>query len=343
MAALAVAFLPALSNAENPFMNPTAVNLLERWNPDGTYGLTLTASAQLGSPDGPAVGSVDYSANGSSWRVFPSQTQPDDTVWIRYTFPDPVTIDKLTVTWRDANHSPNNYTWSDQSGVIASDADGPFATGTITNTFAARTSNFLELRFNPADTAVNVFELVHAGAYLAPGQVLLTDDGVHNIMYDERTRFVRTGFNDLGRWTDLTPGTSPTFGLKPSGTASSITWELGQGYYITGAHISHIDVNRALSNASLQVSMDGIDFTTVWADPDGSYRFRGEPAPRDLGYIVLDAPYNTDFPLAKFVRLNWGDNNNTVELMEFQLFGIAPESSAALLLALAVALLWRRR
>jgi hypothetical protein len=340
MVALVMACLPAPSIAENPFMNPTAVNLLERWNPDGTYGLGLTVSAQT-PPNGPGLGAVDYSAAGFSWRVNNPHLQPGNQVSIRFDFPSPVTIDKLTVTWRDANHSPGNYTWSDQSGVIVSDSGGPYPTGTLTNTFAARTVNFLEFKSSPANTAVNIFETVHLGAFLAPGQVLLTDDGVYNIMYDERTRFVRTGFNDLGRWTDLRPGTSPSFGLKPSGAASNITWELGQAYFLTGAHISHIDTSRSLSNASLQVSFDGVDFTTVWSDE--AYIFRGEAAPRDKGYIVFDAPFNTDFPLAKFVRLNWGTNNNTVELMEFQLFGIAPEPSAALLLALAVALLWRRR
>lgn len=331
------------------FSNPQNVNQLERWNPNGTYSPWLATDGNtygnvISQPNGNGyiLGTVDYNAHGSGWR--PSQQLQT----IRYTFDRPKTIDRVSVSWRPA-HNEDNFVFRDQTNtpfVTFSDPVNGTPTGTTFYTFAPRTVTYIEFESlfdaNNTHPVTDTFEINGVGAYLAPGQ-RQEFDGTFNIFFDET--FVqgvnRFGFDDSGQFTDHLFGQN---GVKPAGgAAGSTTWKLSQAYNITGAFISHFDTGRFLADAKIEVSLDNVSFTTIWDDADNEYRFRSEAAPRDLGYIVLDPPFNSAFPLAQYVRLSWGANASPVELSEFQLFGFIPEPGSIGLVALGAGLMSRRR
>jgi hypothetical protein len=180
-------------------------------------------------------------------------------------------------------------------------------------------------------------ELVHLGARPAASQAVPVD-GTFNLFYQPFTRIA--GFNDNGLWTD----DLPWVGQKPSSTAGFTTWQFDQPYNIRGALLPQYDQGRFLADAKIEISLDGINWTTVFDDANDAWVFRGEAAPRALGYAVWTSTFAYGDLNAQYVRLSWGANGSTVELNEFVLFGgPVPEPAGLALLALGGAALLRRR
>ncbi|OPZ26477.1 MAG: F5/8 type C domain protein [Lentisphaerae bacterium ADurb.BinA184] len=324
----------AAQAAQWTFLNPTEVNLLERWDADGTYGLPVVYSGD------PAWRAVDYSAPGSGWRVNKGGTPY--LAYAEWTFPQEVTLGNLDVFWRAYNHSPNNYQFLDGDGnIIASNADAGRFEGLYTHPLSTPvTTDKLRLQFT-MDTGTDYYlaECNNVGAYLASGESLAID-GTYNILYDEDAPATITGSGYSPTWYDHIHGSN---GAKPDTAGGSIQFQLSQKYLINGAFIPQYDSGRYLANMALEVSMDGASWTTVYSDSE--WHFRTENPPRELGYVVLNSPYSTAPLLAQYVRLSWGPNLNPVELGEFQLFGTpVPEPATLSVLALGgLALLRRRR
>jgi hypothetical protein len=356
------------------FSNPQDVNLLERWNPDGTYTpwtMAGTWGNTISATEGLAVASIDYSAWGMAWRINKPGLDATKTATIRYTFSQPMLIDELRFLVREANHGPTNYTWSDQNGVIVTytqpqvgdtGSSWRMPAGTYSDTFAPRLVSYLEWSTTLDNTTgvnadpnfYHLLEVSGFGAFAAPGQAV-HKDGTYNLLYDSNAHYepsMSSGASAM--WSDHLPGSN---GAKPSPSAGFATYDLGATHYITGAFLTQYDTARYLSGASLDVSLDGVNWTRVWTDTDtgglnldasvAEWHFRGEAAPRNLGYIVLDAPYNTDFPQARYVRLNWNDHPlggaGIVEITEFQIFGFIPEPGSAMVLAAGAMMLGVRR
>lgn len=233
--------LAASAQAYPMFSNPQSVNLLERWNPDGTYALGVTATA------GNAVRAIDFSHQGVGWNV--NNPTALGTVTVRYTFDSPKTIDTVSVNFRP-NHAPTNYTFQDQNGVIVTNNTDPaFLSDLYTHTVTPRTSDYIELVSNPAATSSNIWEINQIGAYLAPGEQLAID-GTYNVFYEESP--TPTGFDDLGRWTDLT-----YIALSPSTTANFQTYNFANTYLFKGAYLNYQfrgNGNASLEGAQIEIS-----------------------------------------------------------------------------------------
>lgn len=288
------------------FTDPTQVNLLEQWNNDGSYALNCTSTA------GDPTNAVAYASGGGGWVVGNSQAQPDDTISARFTFPQPVVLGQVMVQWRVDSHAPRNYTFRDQNGVIVTDTKGPYDGQPRVHTFAPRTCEYLEISSHPAGTAVNVFEIDHLGAYLAKGQVLPMT-GTTNILFEETGKMTVTGSGYDPSWISHSTGMT-----KPASEGGNMTLHLSREYELLGAFLSQYDSSRYMADARIEISRDGAHWTTVFQLE--KYHFRGEPAPRDKGYITWDVPPNTNLN-ASWVRLSWGPNNDPVEITQFQLFG----------------------
>lgn len=329
------------------FQNPTAVNLLSRWdfNTGRYYYDPLLDSDALGAGDfltfndgSRHQSTVDYATAGNGYSVSKPGAGQTKTVTMRWTFDEPRTIDTITTTWRAPDHSTNNYTFRDQTGDIFTHAPGPrFGAGTITHNFGARTSNFLEFETTLDDGTGEFYHLMEnlgMGAYLAPGQQLKMD-GTYDIFFDPHTLIA--GNDGGGDWTNHAQGFN---GFKPVGTDGEVIYDLGQIYKIRGAMLTHFDSGRFLANATISVSETNLpgSYVTIYG-PDTEWHFRGEAAPRELGYVVLD-----QFADGRFVKLEWSNNLNPVEITQFQVFGLLPEPASFGLLTLGgLAVLGRRR
>lgn len=288
------------------FTDPTRVNLLEQWNSNGSYALGCTSTA------GDPTNAVNYSAGGAGWIIPNSQNQPNDTTTARFIFPQPVMLGQVMVQWHAADHSPSNYLIRDQNGVIVLDADGPYDDTPRVHTFPPRASQYLEISCNPTSTALNSFECVRLGAYLAKGEVLpLT--GTTNILYEEDKKMTVTGSGYDPSWYGHALSTA-----KPAAAGGNMTLHLSREYELLGALLSNLDSTHYLADARIEISRDGAHWTSVFHKD--KYHFRGEPAPRDKGYLTWDAPPGTDLK-ASWVRLSWGANTDPVAITQFQLFG----------------------
>lgn len=290
------------------YSDPTRVNVLEQWNSNGTYALKVSASA------GDPTNAVEYALGGTGWYVGNSQNQPNNTVSARFTFPQPLRLAKVVLQWRENSHSPGNYTISDQTGVIISDTNGPFDGTLREHSFAPRYCEYLELSSNPANTEINAFECNMIRAYLAPEEVFPIT-GLTNILFEEDTKMKVSGTGYDPVWYDHS--TSPA---KPSSEGGSLTLHFSREYEMLGAFITHYDSQRYLAKARIEISRDGINWTSVYAADE--YHFRANPELRNNGYITWDVPPDTDLT-ARWLRLSWGANENPVDITELQLFGRA--------------------
>jgi len=149
----------ALANVTD-FGNPSSVNLLERWNPDGTYGVTTTVTCTYLNPDGTVKskevltfidgvwtilsynadddllwttpqagmyisgGSLDrlqaYARGGNALRFGHGGKDDDRLIEIAYTFDSAITVDKLVAHFSGGDHSPTNYAWFADGAAIPS-------------------------------------------------------------------------------------------------------------------------------------------------------------------------------------------------------------------------------
>jgi len=294
-------YIPPLS-----YTDPTRVNLLEQWNSDGSYLLTATASA------GEPLNAVSCCAGGAGWNIGNAQNQPENTITARFTFPQLVVLGQVMVQWRERSHSPTNYTFRDQQGVIVQDVNGPYDGTPRFHTFTPRTSQYLEITCNPATTAVNTFECVRLGAFLAKGQ-LLPLTGTTNILYEEDSKMQVSGNGYDPCWYDHTAAM-----MKPAAEGGNLTLHFSREYELLGAFLSQYDSTRFLANTCIEISKDGQHWLQVYASEH--YHFRGEAAPRDKGYITWDVSPDTDLH-ARWARLSWGANPMPVEITEWQIFG----------------------
>lgn len=332
------------------FDNPQSVNLLERWSPDGRYyfdplldGDGVGAGDNLTYVDGLRHQAIaDYAPGGSGYLVFKPASGETKTASMTWTFDAPVTIDKLTTTWRAENHSTDNYIFRDQNGTpLVTYAPGSrFPGGTISHTITPATITALTfetvLDNTTGDTNDPAFyhlmENNGIGAFLAAGEVLAMD-GTYNILHQPHTQS-----GDVhAAWSDHLKGSN---GEKPNGAANSTTFNLDQMYLINGFFQTHYDSGRFLANMIIEGSRDGVHFNTLYG-PDSEYHFRSEAFPNELGYITLPSVTNANY--AQYVRLSWSNNNSPVELTEFQIFATVPEPASASLLALGSLMMMGRR
>jgi hypothetical protein len=306
----------AMAYAGTTFTDPTAVNLLERWNPDGTYYYTVTQSN--GTPQNAEI----FKPGGyGAWR-FHHGTSTDK--WARFTFPEPIVLGRLMTQWRNNSESPYNYTFYDQNGIIYADTSGPYDSTIRYHTLPAgrEPSTYLEVRSSPGNTPNGHWDCMRIGAYAAAGQPL-GFDGTFNIFYEEQGKFIRTGYN-CPSWTDL----SSSF-LSP-GNANSVTWQFSQSYGFVGAYLTHLTDTYALMGARFDVSADGINWLTA------------RPAGDILGSTYVSFP---NFLGGNYLRLSWADSGSGSgrEISEIQIFAVPEPATALMLLAVTGVVLLRRR
>jgi len=300
------------------FTNPDDVNVLERWNADGTpYNLT--------GSEGIVTGAIDFSSAGMSWAVSKPGSGQTKTGWLEWDFGRDITIGEVGTFWRAANHSPKTYRFLDDTNTVIATSTNPtrFPRGPDVPTMSGPvTTSKLRLEVDldnvPGDpNPYFLSQTVHVWAYPVASETVPMD-GTHNLFYEPG--FVRTGGH--AGWTALDMGAN---GNKPSAAGGTAVYEFTQEYNIIGALIPHYDSGRYLADAKIELSLDGTSWTTVFTDANGEWHFRTEASPRNLGYVVWDVPTEDNPALnAKYVRLSWGPNSSVVELTEFQVFGTEP-------------------
>ena len=370
MVACVAAVLAGGAMADGPvttFTNASSVNLLERWNSDGTYGMPIKATCTY--VGGPVNGRVDtvtnanfstalnsynlaclanYTSLGTTNFSRSSVLGEDRVIEITYTFDTPVYLDRVSCVFGGTTYAPNNYQWlingnatpvidKYQASRLAGSYVDPLPQGTLVSTLTFRMT--ADGCPNGDPNFYNNVRLGGLGAYLAAGQSLAID-GTYNIFYQETAK-PKGNFN--AAWTNHVMGEN---GGKP-GAPGVCTWEFSQAYEMCGFMLTQYDTTRALDKMRLEVSLTGEDgsWTSIIPEslgllqyPDGSFRYVDKRQ-----YIQLTTPV-----VGQYVRLTWDNNTNSnteVEISEFQLFGKPiPEPATMTLLALGgVALLRRRR
>ena len=334
-------------SAENyaTFSDPTVVNLLQKWSTDGTWMI----GAQ-GNHNGNSIGTQDlqravvFARYAAGWRVNINQ---NSVISVTYTFPSPVTIDTVSLSFFEAGHMPstaNCVTFSFDRGDdvivdcrLVTTADN----GAVRYPISERTVTSMTVTFNPAVTGNNgVFELDGIGAYLAKGQSLAID-GTYNVFYQESSQTAEgTGsFANAWKWADCSGDTV----AQPNGGPGLAEWHFSQDYTFYGAHITYM-MSNILRGAQVWVSDDeGLTWRPMIAldvDEEGN----------EIPFNWKQSYQSFAEPLTgSWVRLTWEDSSvGSSEITSFQLFGAAivpvPEPATMSLLALGgLALLRRRR
>ena len=150
------------------FTYPEQINILERWNPDGSYGYAEEGSRRLST----AQLFRPYNAGLYGWL-------PDEGITAKVIFDVPVTLDHLVMQWRDRwDHVPDTWAIYDQNGLIASGSRG-----TVTEFVAAPiTYNVWADPANPGTPRApsTYLEIVTSGS---------SDGGAQNVKYSDMIRF----------------------------------------------------------------------------------------------------------------------------------------------------------
>lgn len=305
----------AMASIITGFTNPTTVNLLETWNPNGTYGLATSTSGTIGPGSGPSGAEIFVRHVG--WYFGTGA----GTLTGRYYFKQPVVLGQVMAQFR-SGHVPNTYSFSDQNGVILADTPATPADVPVYTAVAARSaSTYLEFT---GTTTGGTWDMDRIGAYLAPSQPLLFD-GTYNIFYEEveGVNMTQTGGSSL--WTnhlaDIAGGAAPP-GLT--------TYALSQSYPFVGAMITH-EENRTTGGFKIEVSQDGLGWTTAYG-------------PTDITGTYIYMPFSQTIA-GQYVRFSYtsGGGGGGQEFTEFQLFAIPEPASLALLVLGGLALLRPRR
>ena len=366
-----------------PFTDASQINILERWNPNGSYYYSQVKHPNLRVLSDAvcyraAVAGM-YTANLSGVTGTPEGT---------IIFNEPMPVDRLMLQWRDLNHTPTEWWIYDlNDNLIATgtrdrvDSEGAalpwLATRNYTvadGTLLTKGASITGLKIVTTKTSGNnCMDLSRIGAYLAPGS-RVEMDGSFNIFREEVPKnaasVAETGNKTMTVETSRVDSTKTALtqaqlgfitddkldGNRPGlGFAGEIIWEFSQEYTFTGAFLSRLEDNN---NAIVGVSIAVFD-ETIGTDGDWVTVFY----PKNItatGYLVFLDPTDPEGKrllevTGKKVRLSWADSlsgsdNNPGggrEINEFQLFGyipVIPEPATMTLLALGgLALLRRRR
>ena len=297
----------ARSIAGDLFTDPSNLNVLECWNPNGSYGLTAVSTG-----GGDPLRAINYSPPGGSFRM--AGNGVSGGVKATYTFKEAINIGKIMIAFRQADHAPTtfNYTVKDQNGILMTGNTYPSSTnGCIIQSVNGKNSKYVELSFNPSDSTYNVIEIVHFGAYPAKGEPAALD-GSYNILNQEKSIMMVSGTGYSPEWYSGNYNPSYPNGVKPSTTAGSLTMKLSKPYTLTGAAMVNYDSGRCMKGATLETSSNGASWTTVYGSPSTDYYYNAAT----YGYLPFASATT-----AQWVRLSWGANTNNVEITQFQLFG----------------------
>ncbi len=288
------------------FSNPMKVNLLERWKTDGSYYWT---TSQTGG-DGARVQCGDPVEGG--WRLgVGSPVGTGGSNKVRYTFKSPMNLGKIAIQFRMVSESPNNFTFSDQGGVIWKDNGGPYDNALRTCAGPGRLSSYLELEVNPTNTAGGFFGIPRIAAFPAKGEPLPIDS-TFNIFYEEESKMLISGSGYDARWWDHGVGLA-----KPSNLGGNVTFKFSRLYNMNGASISHWDTSRTLAAPKIELSKDGVTWTQVWNNGGTDYKYKNTA---NYGNFQFTAPTGSDL-IGQYLRLSWGANASNVEMVELAVFG----------------------
>ncbi|MCL2701888.1 MAG: PEP-CTERM sorting domain-containing protein [Phycisphaerae bacterium] len=361
------------------FTDYANVNLLERWNADGTYGLNFTGTCTYYGSDGywapgspgsiwetltdatptSVVSTSDFLSKGilptngyaprhlvdytpCSFGYQRSGSTADNRV-IEFTFDlgGEVTIDRLFCTWRANNHATNNYQWlDDQGNVIVDVFDADRFIGAQWDTPNQATTGTV----TTSSLTFRIYlegagDFVNAGLG-GLGAYLASDSGQQITIDGTYNIFHQETATPTGFFNSAWTDRSLTGASgKPSGGADSCTWTFSQEYTLTGMILT-----QGWSN-DRYLAKAKLEVSLTGEDGDWETIWFAEEYrydPETGSYIVFDTAMD-----AKYVRLSWDNtqNPNTVEIYQFQLFGSpVPEPATMTLLALGgLALLRRRR
>lgn len=316
------------------YSDPTKVNLLERWNTSGTYGLSVTTTF----PNATTVPrAVEYHTAGYCTRV---QTSNDGlTKSVRYTLDQPMVLGKVSLQFRGGLEAPMQYEFWDQVGLLSSFNASPAYLGSTlyTDTLSTgRLSTWVELRLPTCTSGNGSAELDYLGVFPAAGQAI-PFDGTRSVFAEQRPTPVNF---DSTLWTNQVGDR-----LNPNGP-SWTAWHFSQQYRFTGAYLTHEVDSFGLVNAKIEVSADstnGTDgtWTTAYATGVGSWvSAYGGSVTNGTGYMVFARQ-----PEGTWARLSWdaSGSGGGREINEFQLFAFVPEPASLSLLCLGALAVVRRR
>jgi len=360
------------------FSDPTSINLLERWNTNGTYYYEQAHNTanplSLATVWKGACGM--YQSGISGMRIpngaFDGTFDGDPGVYGKVVLGAPTELGKVEIGWRDFGHTPDWWEIWDDNGLIATGYKSDITTwatiGDRTWSYTiddGRVSTYLEIR-TPNVTPFSIVDILYMGAYLSPDSAQarngLAIDGTFNIFREEAPpggeakMTVTTGRYDdtksplaltnIAKMYDATPNDGAWFNLgfgdtpaSSEGSAGWIEFAFSQEYAFTGAYITKLE------------NWGDINGLTLWAfDADlNDWGIVFEPS--DLGeevtsvavsgYLSFKASVTSD----RFM-MTWDDSysGGGREITEFQLFGKAiPEPATMSLLALGGLALLRRR
>jgi hypothetical protein len=331
------------------FSDPTEVNLLERWNTNGTYALGFdTNSTGMGQHP---VRAVIFANGGLGWRINSPQTE--DLWWVRYEFDSPMVIEKVSVQFRDG-FGPTAYTFVDDSGQeLVSNSSLTNFTGSITHTFTPRTTSAIEFQVPKSAITTDFVEVYQLGAYLAAGQTLQID-GTYNVLYNETpaSRDRNGGANDVLNWTDLTNASAaPTKKIAAGNPKQWVEYQFENEYEWVGMYVNFLTSGSSspiLDNAEVYVSETGASgtFIQILAPTDIT--------PPSAGSSSLYVPFNNVSNLqTKYIRIFWDNFGGlpSSDITEIQLFGRligpdvapVPEPASVMGLAMGTVMLGLRR
>jgi len=333
--------------AGTTFTNPEQINILERWNSDGSYGYEESTTA--GKPLSTATWfrlyeNAMHGGNGSP-------------VTARITFDQAMPLDHLLLQWRPQwDHAPTTWEIYDQNGLIASDSAS--SSGDFLRTYQVPSldgvnprpaSQYLELVTSTSSSGV--LDLARFAAYLAPGTPLAID-GTFNVFYEEASKMtVTSGYYDTavnaerGGWLAENVGNLYSFATTEfncgcywddrwESSAGWVEWELSQPYTFSGVFLTKY-------SASSHAWINGLTFKVFDEDAEEWVTVFGPQGINDSGYLA----FSNEVTGSK-IEMSWAGmpGGGGHEILQLQLFGAAiPEPATMSLLVLGGLALLRRR
>jgi hypothetical protein len=356
MAVLAVVAVSSAMAADFVnFTDPTKVNLLERWNFDGSY---YYATSNSGVTNPPEYAQMFRNATGAFHGAVPS-----GGIDGMYQLGGTVTLGELSLVWRDVNHLPTS--WTIYAVYDDGRPDVPIATGLYSQVVPAvgstlRWTHEIEggieasaLRIASSNTSgpehktgVSA-DLVGFEAYLAPGGSLPLD-GTFNIFREEIARGT-LGVSAMLKGQDvsgtmgsiITSGTSANYNCDGTGW---VEWTFSQEYTFVGANLWKA-TGGLLTGFMIHVGVEDEDAENGWRWETVGINFEGM---LNESKRISFGDSESDYLTGSRVRISWENAPfGNQDIFEFQLFGYAtkpiPEPVTMTLLALGGVAMLRRR